>query len=122
SRTATRSPCRAARERGAADQQLALVADLELHARQRLADAAGPRSVERVQGSDTAFGESIAFDQRHSDGLVEFGQIRAQGRRARCRDVQTSAEPFANFAEDESMRKLQRPLDTPRDFFPGPLV
>ena len=52
-----------------AGQRLAVVVgDLDLHARHRLADAAGPLDLRRVEGDDRAgFGQAVAFEERHAE-------------------------------------------------------
>ena len=75
---------------------------------QQLADAAGLGPVERIQRGDASFGQPVAFDQRHADGGVEFGQILAQRRRARSRHANAPAQALANLREHDAVEEAQR--------------
>ena len=55
-----------------------------------------------LSDSHAAFGEAVAFDQRHADGRVEFGQILAQRRGSGGRDAQAAAQARANFREHQA--------------------
>ena len=99
----------------ALDQQFAIVANADLDAGQRLADAAGLGTVERVERDHAAFGQAVAFDQRHADGFVELRQVLAERGGAGGRDLQPSAETRADFAEEQAVGNGQRHANAQRN-------
>src|SRR5258708_13425900 len=97
------------------DHHLAIVGESHLHAGKRFADAARLRAIQRIQRDDAALGETIALDQRHSDGRKEFRQLLAKRRRARYRDAYPATEPAPDLRETKPVCQLEHSPHPQRD-------
>src|ERR1035437_5456293 len=102
------------KETGALDEDLVIVAERDLDAGQRLADAAGLGAVERVERNHSAFGEAVAFADRHADGFVKLREVLAEGGRSAGGDTQAASEAAAHLAEKEKVGDGQRQADARR--------
>ena len=85
----------------ALDEDLAVVGDLHLAARERFADRA---DLEVVGGGDRRRGRGLghppALEHEHAGGVEEAQDVRVDRRRAGDREAQVAAEQAADFRED----------------------
>src|ERR1019366_2615926 len=96
------------KEAGTLHQDLVIVAERDLDAGQRLADAPGLGTIQRVERDHAAFGEAVAFADRHADGFVELSEVLAEGGRSAGGDPQPASEAAAHFAEEDAVGQRQR--------------
>ena len=94
-------------DRLAADQQLPVLRQLDLDARQRPADRAEAVGLVRVRRSGgRALGQPVALDQEDVDRVEELGDLGRERRAAGDRQPQPAAEPLLDLRVDEPVGEL----------------
>ena len=94
----------AGEDRLAADQQLPVVGQPHLEARQRRPDGAEPVAVGPVHGARRrALGQPVALEDEDVEGVEELDDLAGERRPARVRDAQPAAEPLLDLRVDEAV-------------------
>src|SRR5665213_2847026 len=83
-----------ARKPRTAKQQFSVLGNSRFNAGQGFPNAARTWRIERIQRRHATFGEPVSLDQRHADGRVEFGKVRAERSRSRCRYFKSPSKPL----------------------------